>query len=84
MIEGPELIRVTNEKVEVAKRKLKEAGTRQKSYDDMHWRALEFEISDHVFLKVSSFKGVHHFGIKGKLSPKFIGSFEIFDRVGEV
>nr|GEZ84606.1 hypothetical protein [Tanacetum cinerariifolium] len=39
---------------------------------------------DHVFLKVSPARGVRRFGIKGKLSPRFIGPFEILDRVGEV
>nr|GFB13718.1 putative polyprotein [Tanacetum cinerariifolium] len=39
---------------------------------------------DHVFLKVSPARGVRCFGIKGKLSPRFIGPFEILDRVGEV
>nr|GFA94617.1 putative nucleotidyltransferase, ribonuclease H [Tanacetum cinerariifolium] len=39
---------------------------------------------DHVFLKVSPGHGVRRFGIKGKLSPRFIGPFEILDRVGEV
>ena len=36
------------------------------------------------FLKVSPFRGVKRFGIKGKLSPRFIGPFEILDRIGEV
>nr|GFB94614.1 putative nucleotidyltransferase, ribonuclease H [Tanacetum cinerariifolium] len=36
VIEGPEIIKVTNEKVAVAKEKLKEARTRQKSYADKH------------------------------------------------
>nr|GEY26626.1 hypothetical protein [Tanacetum cinerariifolium] len=39
---------------------------------------------DHVFLKVSPARGVRRFGIKGKLSPRVIGPFEILDRVGEV
>nr|GEV70236.1 putative reverse transcriptase domain-containing protein [Tanacetum cinerariifolium] len=39
---------------------------------------------DRVFLKVSPARGVRRFGIKGKLSPRFIGPFEILDRVGEV
>nr|GFD28240.1 hypothetical protein [Tanacetum cinerariifolium] len=39
---------------------------------------------DHVFLKVSPARGVRRFDIKGKLSPRFIGPFEILDRVGEV
>nr|GFC90435.1 putative nucleotidyltransferase, ribonuclease H [Tanacetum cinerariifolium] len=84
VIEGPEMIEVTNSKVAVAKEKLKEARTRQKSYADKHRRSLEFQPGDHVFLKVSPVLGVRRFGIKGKLSPRFIGPFEILDRVGEV
>nr|GFA95599.1 retrotransposon protein, putative, Ty3-gypsy subclass [Tanacetum cinerariifolium] len=64
--------------------KLKEARTRQKSYADKHRRSLEFQPGDHVFLKVSPARGVRCFGIKGKLSPRFIRPFEILDRVGEV
>nr|GEX80440.1 putative reverse transcriptase domain-containing protein [Tanacetum cinerariifolium] len=82
VIEGPEMIEVTNAKVAVAKEKLKEARTRQKSYADKHCRALEFQPGDHVFLKVPPARGVRRFSIKGKLSPCFIGPFEILDRVG--
>nr|GFB63515.1 putative nucleotidyltransferase, ribonuclease H [Tanacetum cinerariifolium] len=84
VIEGPKMIEVTNAKVDFAKEKLKEARTHQKSYADKHCRALEFQPGDHVFLKVSPARGVRCFGIKGKLSPRFIGPFEILDRVGEV
>nr|GFC80226.1 hypothetical protein [Tanacetum cinerariifolium] len=70
--------------VAVAKEKLKEARARQKSYADKHRRSLKFQPCDHVFLKVSPARGVRRFGIKGKLSPRFIGPFEILDRVGEV
>ncbi|GJR41883.1 putative nucleotidyltransferase, ribonuclease H [Tanacetum coccineum] len=83
-LEGPEMIEVTNEKVAVAREKLKEAQTRQKSYADKHRRLLEFQPGEHVFLKVSPTRGVRRFGIKGKLSPRFIGPFEILERVGEV
>ncbi|GKA59570.1 putative reverse transcriptase domain-containing protein [Tanacetum coccineum] len=50
---GPKLVKVTNEKVVIAKEKLKEAGSRQKSYADHHRRALEFKLREHVVLKVS-------------------------------
>nr|GFD51848.1 putative nucleotidyltransferase, ribonuclease H [Tanacetum cinerariifolium] len=70
VIEGPEMIEVTNTKVAVAKEKLKEARTRQKSYADKHRRSLEFQPGDHVFLKVSPARGVRRFGIKGNLSPR--------------
>nr|GFC54631.1 putative nucleotidyltransferase, ribonuclease H [Tanacetum cinerariifolium] len=84
LIEGPELIEITNEKVAVAKEKLKEARSRQKSYTDKHRCDLEFQVGDRVFLKVSPFRGVKRFGIKGKLSPRFIGPFKILERIGEV
>ena len=38
-------------------------------------------MGDHVFLKVSSTKGVHRFEIKGKLSPCYVGPFEILERI---
>nr|GEY17456.1 retrotransposon protein, putative, Ty3-gypsy subclass [Tanacetum cinerariifolium] len=84
VIEGPELVKVTNEKVVIAKEKLKEARSRQKCYADRHRRALEFKPGDRVFLKVSPCKGVRRFGLKEKLSQRFIGPLEILDRVGEV
>nr|GFC48322.1 putative nucleotidyltransferase, ribonuclease H [Tanacetum cinerariifolium] len=43
VIEGPKMIEVTNDKVVVAKEKLKEARTRQKSYADKHRRSIEFQ-----------------------------------------
>nr|GFB24323.1 hypothetical protein [Tanacetum cinerariifolium] len=44
----------------------------------------EFQVGDRVFLKVSPFRGVKRFGIKGKLNPRFIGPFKILERIGEV
>ncbi|XP_059654861.1 uncharacterized protein LOC132301640 [Cornus florida] len=60
------------------------AQSRQKSYADRQRRLLSFEVGDHVFLRVSPWKGLMRFGKSGKLSPRFIGSFKILDRVGEV
>nr|GEZ82595.1 putative nucleotidyltransferase, ribonuclease H [Tanacetum cinerariifolium] len=51
------MIEVTNEKVAVAKEKLKEAHTRQTSYADKHRRSIEFQPGDRVFLKVSPARG---------------------------
>ncbi|XP_048227271.1 junction-mediating and -regulatory protein-like [Ricinus communis] len=39
---------------------------------------------EYVFLKVSSMRGVMRFGKKGKLAPRYVGPFEIVDRIGEV
>jgi hypothetical protein len=63
---------------------LRVAQTRQKSYADNRRRPLEFEEGDHVYLKVSPLRGMRRFEVKGKLSPRFIGPFRIFRRVGEM
>ena len=42
-----------------------------------------FEVGDHVFLKISPRRGLMRFGKSGKLSPRFIGPFEILERIGE-
>ena len=48
----------------------------------MQRRPLEFEVVDHVFLKVMPKRGVVRFGKREKLSPRFVGPFEILERVG--
>ena len=50
----------------------------------MRRRPLEFEVGDHVFLKVTPKRGVVRFDKHGKLSPRFIGPLEILERVGTV
>ena len=50
----------------------------------MRRRPLEFEVSDRIFLKVMPKRGVVKFGKHGRLSPRFIGPFEILERIGTV
>ena len=45
-------------------------------------RDIEYEVGDKVFLKVSPWRKILRFGQKGKLSPRFIGPYEILKRVG--
>jgi hypothetical protein len=45
---------------------------------------LEFAVGDHVYLKVSPMKGMKRFGMKGKLAPRYIGLFPIFEKNGSV
>ncbi|GKE44529.1 putative reverse transcriptase domain-containing protein [Tanacetum coccineum] len=66
------------------KDRLKVACDRQKSYADKRRKPLEFSVGDYVLLKVSPWKGVVRFGKKGKLAPRFVGPFEIIEKVGLV
>ena len=59
-------------KVKLIKKNLEVAQARQKSYHDKRRKPLQFEVGDFVYLKVSSTKGVQRFGIKGKLTPRYL------------
>ncbi|KAA0047658.1 pol protein [Cucumis melo var. makuwa] len=58
--------------------------SRQESYADVQRKDLEFDVGDMVFLKVAPIKGVLRFEKKGKLSLRFVGPFEILERIGPV
>jgi hypothetical protein len=45
---------------------------------------LEFKVGDHVYLRVSAMKGVKRFGVKVKLSPRYIRPFPILEKCGTV
>ena len=70
------------EKVKSIQEKLLAAQSRQKEYADRKVRDLEFMEGEQVLLKVSPMKGVMWFGKRGKLSPRYIGPFEVLKRVG--
>ncbi|GKD03741.1 hypothetical protein Tco_1178715 [Tanacetum coccineum] len=68
----------------VIKDRLKVTRDRQKSYADKRRKPLEFSVGDYVLLKVSPWKDVVRFGKKGKLAPRFVGLFEIVEKVSPV
>jgi hypothetical protein len=45
---------------------------------------LSFEVGDFVYLKVSPMRGLHHFKVRAKLAPRFVGPFKILEKRGEV
>ena len=81
---GPEAVQRTSEAIEKIRARMLASQSRQKSYADPKRRNVEFQVGDYVFLRVSPWKGVRRFGKKGKLSPRFVGPFEILERIGQV
>ena len=81
---GPNSLRIAEEKVQFIRQTLKTAQSRQKSYADVRRRELVFQAGDYVYLKVSPMRGLKRFNVKGKLAPRYVGPFKIFERKGEV
>ena len=81
---GPEILQQTQDVVAKIRERIKIAQDRQKSYADNQRKKLEFAVGDKVSLKIALMKGIMRFGKKGKLSPRFIGPFEILERVGDL
>ncbi|WVZ74755.1 hypothetical protein U9M48_022898 [Paspalum notatum var. saurae] len=81
---GPDLVTQAEEQVRFIRENLKRAQSRQKSYSDRRRRPLVFKEGDHVYLRVSPMKGVHRFGVKGKLAPRYVGPFKISEKCGPV
>jgi hypothetical protein len=82
VIFGLDIVTEAEEKVKQIHANILTAQSRQKSYTDKRHRPLEFEVGDHVYLRVSLMKGVRHFSIKGKLAPCYIGPYPIIDKYG--
>ena len=81
---GLDIVKETEEKVQVIQQRLKAASDRKKSYADLKRKDIEYEVGDKVFLKVSPWRKILRFGKKEKLSPRFIGPYEILERIGPV
>jgi hypothetical protein len=81
---GPDILLEAEQNIKMVRENLKIAQSRQRSYADTRRRELSFKVGDFVYLKVSPFRGVRRFGVKGKLAPRYVGLYHILARRGEV
>ena len=81
---GSDIVTEVEEKVKTIQERLRAAQSRQKQYADRRRRELCFQVGDHVYLKVTPFKGTQRFQEKGKLAPHYVGPFRILARRGAV
>ena len=78
----PDIIKDIEEKVQVFWKRLKVASDRHKSYVDLKRKDIEYEVGDKVFLKVSPWRKVLRFGKRENMSSRFIGLYEVSERIG--
>jgi hypothetical protein len=76
----PDYVKKKQHVIDVIRDRLKIAQSQQKSYADSKRRTWEPQVGDMVYLRVSPMKGVHHFGVKGNLSPRYTGPFKILSQ----
>ncbi|GJZ01469.1 hypothetical protein Tco_0519430 [Tanacetum coccineum] len=81
---SPEIVHETTKKIIQIKKRIQAVRDRQKSYANRRRKPLEFQVGDKVMLKVSPWKGVIHFGKRGKLNPRYIIPFKVLAKVGTV
>jgi hypothetical protein len=81
---GTDIIKEAERQVHIIRENMRIAQSRQKNYTDGKRRDIASQEGDYVYLRVSPIRGLCSFKVKGKLSPHFIGPFQILERVGEV
>jgi hypothetical protein len=82
VIHDPDIVIEAEEKVKQIRAHILTAQSHQNSYTNKRRCPMEFDVGDHVYLRVSLMKGVRYFGIKGKLAPRYIGPYPIIDKYG--
>ncbi|GJR99793.1 putative reverse transcriptase domain-containing protein [Tanacetum coccineum] len=80
----PKSSQETTERIIQIKQRIQTARDRQKSYDDLKRKLMEFQVGDKVMLKVSPWKWVVRFGKRGKLNPRYVGPFKVLKKVRSV
>ena len=81
---GPDMIQYTTEKIKMIREKLRTTQSRQKSYTDKKRRPHEFQEGDHAFLKVTPTTRIGRVIKLKKLTPRFIGPYQILRKKGLV
>ncbi|GAA0154971.1 hypothetical protein LIER_43301 [Lithospermum erythrorhizon] len=81
---APDDLKDIEERIPMIREWIQTAQSRQKSYADLRRTDLEFKVGDYVFLKVSPMKFLKWFGMEGKLRPRYVGPFEILEKVGNL
>eukprot|EP00253_Pinus_taeda_P012799 PITA_12799 len=81
---GPDMLKDMEQETQVIKKNLKATQDRQKSYSDQHWVFKQFQVGEHVYLRIMPKKISLRIGSCAKLAPQYCRPFEILERIGTV
>jgi hypothetical protein len=80
VIFGPDIIDEAEARVHHIQNNLKPTKSRQESYANKRHRPLDFEVGNHVCLRVSPMKDAKRFRVKRKLTARYIRPFPILEK----
>eukprot|EP00253_Pinus_taeda_P023292 PITA_23292 len=84
LVLGPEMLKEMEEMVKKVRANLKVAQDRQKSYADRKRNFKEFQVGEHVYVRIRAKKSTLQWSGCTKLAPRFCGPFQILARIGPV
>eukprot|EP00253_Pinus_taeda_P006100 PITA_06100 len=81
---GPDMLKEMEDMVRKVRVNLKAAQDRQKNFADRKRRFKEFQIGDHVYIRIQAKRSTLQWAGCAKLAPRYCGPFQILARVGPV
>eukprot|EP00253_Pinus_taeda_P003664 PITA_03664 len=81
---GPEMLKEMEEMVKRVQANLKIAQDRQKSFADWKRNFKEYQVGEHVYVRIRAKKSTLQWSGCAKLAPRFCGPFQILARIGLV
>src|ERR1051325_6560194 len=81
---GPEIVQQASKSIKMIQEKMRASQSLQKSYHDKRRKDLEFSERDRVFMRVTPMTGIGRALKSKKLTPRFIGPYQITKKVGRV
>eukprot|EP00253_Pinus_taeda_P034261 PITA_34261 len=84
LILGPEMLKEMEDIVKRVRVNLKAAQDRQKNFADQKRRFKEYQVGDHVYIKIQAKRSTVQWSSCAKLAPRYCGPFQVQARVGPV
>eukprot|EP00253_Pinus_taeda_P024097 PITA_24097 len=81
---GPDMLKDMEDMVKRVRANLKAAQDRQKNFVDRKRRFKEYQVGDHVYIKIQAKKSTLQWSGCAKLASRYYGPFQVLARVGPI